>query len=142
MKKNIIAFALVIPFTFFGCATTTKQVPKTQKQEYDINMGEVVDNPLAEQDRIIIERQCQSVGAKSCYDLGVSYYRKGDFKTAINTFDVGCAMYQYLPSCLQMGRMFEKGEGVPVNKAAALDIYERACFSGDKPSCQDMRRLK
>lgn len=141
MKRNILVFALLVPFVFFGCTPQTKN-PVPDKQEYDVKTGQTVDNPIDSSNRNTLEQQCKTVGAKECYNLASKYYKSGDFKTAINVYDIGCSMYQYLPSCLKMGEMFEKGEGIKIDRAVALDIYERACYSGHKPSCQSVKRLK
>lgn len=84
---------------------------------------------------------CKNGDIMACMNYADLMYAKGDFNSAINAYDINCAR-QDIASCVKLAKMFEKGEGTAKNLNFALDIHTRACYSGYKPSCSDMKRLQ
>lgn len=116
---NLIGLALIIG----GCATTKKdvQVPFSEFQKNDKLVSLVSD--------------CRADDVESCQEAADFLYKNGYYKEAALSYDDTCRFYQYIPACLKLAKMFEKGQGVTKSKINAQDIYRRACYMGDKPSC-------
>ncbi|MSN95649.1 sel1 repeat family protein [Campylobacter sp. FMV-PI01] len=130
MKKNILILVSIL--VFGGCASSKQDVKKPTiqtKQNLDSLKELIIKLDEISSDVEIIK-------------IADTYYSKKDFLKAITAYDFACAKFQSIPSCKKMAKMFEDGKGVLVNKAKAFDIYERSCFMGDTPSCEDMRRLE
>lgn len=89
----------------------------------------------------VAENACQGNDADECFALGNAYYAQGKYKNALEAYNSICQK-QYVPACLKMADMFEKGQGTPVNLEYALDIYTKACYLGYDKNCADMKRLQ
>jgi len=83
---------------------------------------------------------CNNGNIAMCRNFADSMYNKGDFASAIVAYNAAC-MQLNIPSCMKMGSMFEKGEGVEKNINNAIDLYMRSCYHGDSQGCKNMRRL-
>ena len=134
MKKHISI--LVIALVLVGCsATTGKNTVSNERINEEIILVENVNSNL---DSAALNR----MDVASAFKTANSYYQNGDFTNAITAYDFVCAKFQYIPACIRLGNMFERGEGVSANKMVALDIYQRACYSGHTKSCSDVKRLQ
>lgn len=126
MKK----YLLLLLAAFFLTACETSQGSHTLNNEsYEKEVYRVTEDA------------CQSNDADQCFALGNAYYAQGKYKEALNSYDSICQK-QYVPACLKMATMFEKGQGSPVNLEYALDIHTKACYLGYDKNCDDMRRLQ
>lgn len=136
---NKILNVLIVSSTLFlgGCATTSTNSGNSTKVNNDSTQA---NQPIST--NVNIYQQLQNLNLSSAVNLGDSYYESGDYANALVAYDYTCARFQDIPTCLKMAKMFEKGEGSPVNKTYALDIYKRSCFGGHTDSCKDMKRLE
>lgn len=143
MKKFAFILA-VLAFVLTGCQTTGSGV-KTPTGESSNNSGikdyhEVKPGTL--KGTPTISDSCRAGNVAMCRSFADSMYKKGDFVSAIANYDMACQFpHNDIPSCVKMGFMFEKGEGVEKNLDNAGDIFKRACFHGHTPSCKDAKRL-
>ena len=138
MSKVINTLVVVSALFFVGCAEKNATVPNSQSV---VGQSVQVNQPVSS-DTTGVYKKLQALDLRGARNLGDSYYANGDFVNALVAYDFTCVKFQDIPTCVKMAGMFEKGEGVSLNKEAALDIYQRACFGGFDPSCKDMRRLQ
>lgn len=133
--KRAICFAFIATF-MVGCTATTNKQPTVSNDriQEQVILVEEVDSTL---DLNALNR----MDTANAFKTANAYYRNGDYANAITAYDFTCAKFQYIPACVKLGNMFEKGEGITANKLIALDIYERACFGGNDKSCDDVKRL-
>ncbi|CZE47092.1 sel1 repeat family protein [Campylobacter geochelonis] len=136
MKKITKILVFSIPIFFLGCTAQNQGVKPSATTQSGKQDSQIVQKATTNLAQI-----CDGLSIADCAYKGDKFYNQGDFRSAIYAYDTNCAR-QDVNSCLKMAKMFEKGEGVSVSKAAALDIYERACYSGNTPSCKDMQRLQ
>lgn len=147
MKKFILALS-VCAF-FVGCAGTSggpaPTVTQTSTTSMDNRTFDSIQAGVNEQSNIegkaVVSDACKSGNVSMCRSFADSMYSKGDFASAINAYNINCALAQDIPSCVRMAYMFEKGEGVAKNINNAIDIFMRACYGGHAQSCKEMRRL-
>ena len=81
---------------------------------------------------------------QACYHLG-NAYRKGeivkrDYYLAMQAYTNACNAGD-LPSCANIGAMYELGLGVNKDEKRAYGIYKVACFRGLSKACPQMKRL-
>lgn len=134
MKKNLIFLMSLIFLS--GCSVTSMSRSSSDGATFSRTPGKTniaYSGPINEQ-------ACSSGNVRGCMSYGDALYSKGDFKNAIRIYNIACEQ-QDVSSCVKMAKMFEAGQGVPANKVYALDIYTRACYSGDAESCKDKERL-
>ena len=148
MKKFILALSVCAFFA--GCAGTSSNGPApTVSETSTTSMGnrtyDSIQAGVNEQSNIqgkaVLSDACKSGNVSMCRSFAESMYKKGDFASAINAYNINCAAAQDIPSFVQMAYMFEKGEGVEKNINNAVDIFMRACYGGHAQSCKEMRRL-
>lgn len=133
--KKVISFIFVAAI-LAGCnATSGKNSVSNQRIQDEVILVENVNSSL---DLKAMDRMDTATAFKTAN----AYYQKGDFANSITAYDFICAKFQYLPACVKLANMFEKGEGITANKMVALDIYERACYGGHAQSCDDVKRLR
>lgn len=153
MSKNIfkIFFALFLAFGFVACNKQPKpqkpQNPQTSANS-QIGISDVLAEPLpagagtlSAQDKEYLDaydKACSPSNTNACMSKAGLLYERGYYRDAAYLYDEICGKLQHIPACLLLAQMFEKGIGVPTNKQLAKDIYERACYSGDKESCKKM----
>jgi hypothetical protein len=53
---------------------------------------------------------------------------------AVLFLDKACNMGE-APACFNLGAMYDKGEGVAINKQRAMQLYQNACSKGDGSGC-------
>lgn len=147
MSKNIfkVFFALFIAFGLAACA---KQGPQTSAKS-QIGISDVLAEPLKneaakglsaeDQEYLdVYDKACSPSNTNACMSKAGLLYQRGFYRDAAYLYDEICGKLQHIPACLALAQMFEKGIGVSQNKQLAKDIYERACYSGDKESCKKM----
>ncbi|NLY04132.1 MAG: sel1 repeat family protein [Campylobacter sp.] len=129
-------FVIFAAFVLTGCVTASnKNTISNQRIEDEVVL---IGNVNASVDT----NQLNKTDVAGAFSIANNYYQNGDFVNAIAAYDYTCTRFQYVPACVRMANMFEKGEGVVASKMAALDIYQRACYSGHKDSCNDVKRLQ
>ncbi|QKF64148.1 sel1 repeat family protein [Campylobacter corcagiensis] len=135
--KKAICFTFIAAL-IAGCATTKSSsrpgVSNDRIQEQVI-LVESVNSTL---DLNALNR----MDTADAYKTANSYYKNGDYVNAITAYDFTCAKFQYIPACVRLASMFEKGQGITANRLIALDIYERSCYGGHDESCNDAKRLR
>lgn len=132
MKKYL--FLLFLAFVFVGCSTKDGAFKKTD---------EVFIQPVKlEPSNVNLTTICENQNQEQCFASAKKAYEQQNYALAIRIFDKGCSGYQYIPSCLRLAKMLEEGEGCVKNVSLAKSLYTRACFSGYKPSCKEMKRLE
>ena len=66
-------------------------------------------------------------------------YNKGYYTEAVAAYDALCSKLQHLKACLILADMFDDGLGVVKSSATAKEIWQKACYNGDKDSCKKMK---
>ena len=84
---------------------------------------------------------CAKGGAYSCYFLGEFYRTDGNFTDAANAYASGCDLGD-VPSCVNLGGLFELGLGVAKDEKRAFNIYKNACAKFESAGCENLKRLK
>lgn len=76
------------------------------------------------------------LGAKESVELqeGREAYKRGDYKRAFELFERACED-KVAEGCSNLASMYDKGEGVKKNKAKAMQLFQKACDSGDMGIC-------
>jgi TPR repeat protein len=59
---------------------------------------------------------------------------------AVALFKQGCAN-DAEPGCFDLGLMYEKGVGAPVDRTKAVELYRKSCKAEDPWGCAQLRRL-
>ncbi len=106
------------------------------------NSGAVVNSPINSNQAADIYNRLNQLSLEQCISVADGYYHNANFVNALLAYDYTCVRFQDIPTCIKLGKMFEKGEGSSVDKVKALDIYQRACFGGYDPGCKEMKRLQ
>ena len=57
-----------------------------------------------------------------------------DLKKAVKFYKKGCSGNSPL-ACAYLGKMYQSGRGVPLDKTAAAEYFGKACKAGDRSSC-------
>ncbi|HQA18830.1 MAG TPA: tetratricopeptide repeat protein, partial [Novosphingobium sp.] len=70
-------------------------------------------------------------------DAGVDAFNAKDYSEALRLFTQTCEAGDTL-GCANLGIMYSRGYGVPVDKARAATLYRRACDDGDGISCSNL----
>jgi TPR repeat protein len=81
----------------------------------------------------VVERACDGGDGYACFHLGLAaseadapaYHRKG------------CGL-DYAKSCHNLGWAYKKGEGVPKDEKAGLELSEKGCRLGDSKACDTL----
>jgi len=68
---------------------------------------------------------------------GDNQYKKGNYKLASELFAKGCKDKDEY-SCIKLGLMYAKGEGVQLNIKKARNILRRACKKGHTSGCYEL----
>ena len=84
---------------------------------------------------------CASGGAYSCYFLGEFYRVNQNFSSAASAYTNGCKLGD-MPSCVNLGGLYELGAGVKQDKQKAINIYKNACQKSELAGCENLQRLK
>lgn len=96
------------------------------------------DEQLAEK---IYSKSCTNGGLYSCYFLGELFRQKQNFIKAANAYHNGCNLGD-IPSCVNLGGLYELGLGVSKDLKRAFELYKISCKNSDKAACENLARLK
>lgn len=153
MKNKILSsLAIFTALILAGCSQTTPKTPVMSTPSASNGGGAVI--PAAQKGVVVVSSPANSTQAaniynrlnqlslEQCISVADGYYHNADFVNALLAYDYTCVRFQDIPTCMKLGKMFEKGEGSAVDKLKALDIYQRACFGGYDPGCKEMKRLQ
>lgn len=134
-KKAFLAlFALVF------CACSTQSTP--EQTAYKQQMPSIVGGVMSADDEryfASFANACGPDNPAACLSAADLLYSKKYFEDAAIWYDKTCSGLQYIPACLRLADMYDKGVGVPKDQTIAKSIWKTACFSGDKPSCEKMK---
>ena len=151
-NKILSSLAIFTALILAGCSQTTPKTPVMSTPSASNGGGAVI--PAAQKGVVVVSSPANSTQAaniynrlnqlslEQCISLADGYYHNADFVNALLAYDYTCVRFQDIPTCMKLGKMFEKGEGSAVDKVKALDIYQRACFGGYDPGCKEMKRLQ
>jgi uncharacterized protein len=82
--------------------------------------------------------------ATSCfadtYDEGKTAYEQKRYSDALTSYSKACESGN-TKACLNLGSMYEKGEGLPQNKHQASILYTKACRAHEALGCSSMAAL-
>lgn len=131
-------FTLIAAFAFIGCDqpnTTGARQIGTLSSTPTTELNENNKNQIAN-----LDRACEmNKDVNACMSVANMLFANKQYSEAAGAYDQICSGLQHIPACLQLAKMFEDGLGVVKNTSIAKDIYEKACYSGDKPSCSKMK---
>lgn len=136
MSKFYLLFAL-LGVIFLGCEQpkTTANLPA---QSTGISSSHSISQ--AEQKQLeALDSSCVAGNVDACMQVAGTLYSKGYYTEAAAAYDALCSKLQHLQACLILADMFDSGLGVAKNTATAKEIWEKACYNGDKPSCKKMK---
>jgi hypothetical protein len=83
---------------------------------------------------VVLARRCEAGDGPACHDLGIQHRELGDLDGAVAYSRRACDLASAW-GCAELGRAFERGEGVPRDLGAATSLYVSACLGGHAPSC-------
>lgn len=136
MNKFYLLFAL-LGVVFLGCEQpkTTANIPA---QSVASSSSHTISQ--AEQKQLeALDSSCVSGNIDACMQVAGTLYHKGHYAEAARAYDALCAKLQHLKACLILADMFDNGLGVNKNKQTAKEIWQKACYNGDKDSCKKMK---
>ncbi len=73
----------------------------------------------------------------SVYDQGKSAYDHKDYAKARTLFTQACDGSN-MNACNYLGAIYDQGQGVPVDDAAASKIYQKSCDQGNMRGCNNL----
>lgn len=136
MSKFYLLFAL-LGVIFLGCEQpkTTASLPA---QSTGISSSHSISQ--AEQKQLeALDSSCVAGNVDACMQVAGTLYNKGYYTEAARAYDTLCSKLQHLKACLILADMFDSGLGVNKNRQTAKEIWEKACYNGDKESCKKMK---
>lgn len=151
-NKILSSLAILTALILVGCSQTTPKTPVVSTPSSSNGGGAVI--PAAQKGVVVVSSPANSSQAadiynrlnqlslEQCISVADGYYYNANFVNALLAYDYTCVRFQDIPTCMKLGKMFEKGEGSTVDKVKALDIYQRACFGGYDLGCKEMKRLQ
>ena len=131
--------ALIAALFMLGCdqpnTPNDVKIGSLNKASDEVILNENDKNQIA-----AFDRACEAdKNTNACMSVANMLFHKKQYSEAAAAYDQICSGLQHIPACLQLAKMFEEGLGVTKNTSIAKDIYERACYSGDKASCSRMK---
>ena len=134
MSKFYLLFAL-LGVVFLGC-----EQPKTTAniQAQGTSSSHAISQ--AEQKQLeALDNSCVAGNVDACMQVAGTLYNKGYYTEAVAAYDALCSKLQHLKACLILADMFDDGLGVVKSSATAKEIWQKACYNGDKDSCKKMK---
>ena len=83
------------------------------------------------------EHGCLLNNSLACFELGLEYSNKGDYKKANEYYEMGCNLGNG-ESCTNLGANYQTGKGVLVDIDKAKGFYQKACDIKDGFACQNL----
>lgn len=83
------------------------------------------------------EHGCLLNNSLACFELGLEYYNKGDYKKANEYYEMGCNLGNG-ESCTNLGVNYQMGKGVSMDIDKAKEFYQKACDIKDGFACQNL----
>ena len=134
MSKFYLLFAL-LGVVFLGC-----EQPKTTANIQAPGTSSSHTISQAEQEQLeALDSSCIAGNVDACMQVAGTFYNKGYYTEAVAAYDALCSKLQHLKACLILADMFDDGLGVVKNSATAKEIWQKACYNGDKDSCKKMK---
>ena len=118
---------------FLGC-----EQPKTTANIQAQGSSHTISQ--AEQKQLeALDNSCVAGNVDACMQVAGTLYNKGYYTEAAAAYDALCSKLQHLKACLILADMFDDGLGVVKSSATAKEIWQKACYNGDKDSCKKMK---
>ena len=134
MSKFYLLFAL-LGVVFLGC-----EQPKTTANIQAQGTSSSHTISQAEQKQLeALDNSCVAGNVDACMQVAGTLYNKGYYAEAAAAYDALCSKLQHLKACLILADMFDEGLGVVKSSATAKEIWQKACYNGDKDSCKKMK---
>ena len=134
MSKFYLLFAL-LGVVFWGC-----EQPKTTANIQAPGTSSSHTISQAEQEQLeALDSSCIAGNVDACMQVAGTLYNKGYYTEAAAAYDALCSKLQHLKACLILADMFDDGLGVVKSSATAKEIWQKACYNGDKDSCKKMK---
>ena len=132
MSKFYLLFAL-LGVVFLGC-----EQPKTTANIQAQGSSHTISQ--AEQKQLeALDNSCVAGNVDACMQVAGTLYNKGYYTEAVSAYDALCSKLQHLKACLILADMFDDGLGVVKSSTTAKEIWQKACYNGDKDSCKKMK---
>ena len=134
MSKFYLLFAL-LGVVFLGC-----EQPKTTANIQAPGTSSSHTISQAEQEQLeALDSSCIAGNVDACMQVAGTLYNKGYYTEAVAAYDALCSKLQHLKACLILADMFDDGLGVVKSSTTAKEIWQKACYNGDKDSCKKMK---
>ena len=134
MSKFYLLFAL-LGVVFLGC-----EQPKTTANIQAPGTSSSHTISQAEQEQLeALDSSCIAGNVDACMQVAGTLYNKGYYTEAVAAYDALCSKLQHLKACLILADMFDNGLGVAKSSTTAKEIWQKACYNGDKDSCKKMK---
>ena len=134
MSKFYLLFAL-LGVVFLGC-----EQPKTTANIQAQGTSSSHTISQAEQEQLeALDSSCIAGNVDACMQVAGTLYNKGYYTEAVAAYDALCSKLQHLKACLILADMFDNGLGVAKSSTTAKEIWQKACYNGDKDSCKKMK---
>lgn len=132
MSKFYLLFAL-LGVVFLGCEQP-KTTANIQAQDSSHTISQAEQKQLE-----ALDNSCVAGNVDACMQVAGALYNKGYYTEAAAAYDALCSKLQHLKACLILADMFDNGLGVAKSSATAKEIWQKACYNGDKDSCKKMK---
>ena len=86
------------------------------------------------------EHGCLLNNSLVCFEMGLEYNNKGDYKKANEYYEMGCNLGDG-GSCNNLGINYKNGDGVLVDIDRAKEFFQRACDLNIGIACQNLANL-
>lgn len=86
------------------------------------------------------EHGCLLNNSLACFELGLEYSNKGDYKKANEYYEMGCNLGDG-GSCSRLGVNYQMGNGVLADINKAKEFFQRACDLNIGIACQNLANL-
>ena len=83
------------------------------------------------------EHGCVLNNSLACFELGLEYNNKGDYKKANEYFEMGCKLGEG-GSCANLGINYLRGNGTLADANKAKDFFQKACDLKIGIACQNL----
>ena len=83
------------------------------------------------------EHGCVLNKSLACFELGLEYYNKGDYKKANEYYEMGCKLGDG-GSCANLGINYLRGNGTLADANKAKDFFQKACDLKIGIACQNL----